>query len=164
MFQFPGFPSMSYVLAHRWLHITAAGFLHSDICGSMDICSSPQLFAACHVLLRLPVPRHPPCALCCLTNFTYVRVQHRISSIVFTLSENLLVFLFNNRLSKLLLPFPVSEKLILSISLSLSSFDTLFSFQGAFWWTLRFMVENKGFEPLTPCVQGRCSPSWANSP
>ena len=26
------------------------------------------------------------------------------------------------------------------------------------------MVENKGFEPLTPCVQGRCSPSWANSP
>ena len=26
------------------------------------------------------------------------------------------------------------------------------------------MVENKGLEPLTPCVQGRCSPSWANSP
>ena len=21
------------------------------------------------------------------------------------------------------------------------------------------LVENKGFEPLTPCVQGRCSPS-----
>ena len=29
------------------------GFPHSDICGSRDICSSPQLFAACHVLLRL---------------------------------------------------------------------------------------------------------------
>ena len=28
----------------------------------------------------------------------------------------------------------------------------------------RLVVENKGFEPLTPCVQGRCSPSWANSP
>ena len=26
------------------------------------------------------------------------------------------------------------------------------------------LVENKGIEPLTPCVQGRCSPSWANSP
>ena len=26
------------------------------------------------------------------------------------------------------------------------------------------VVENKGLEPLTPCVQGRCSPSWANSP
>ena len=39
------------------------GFPHSDIPGSMDICSSPGLFAACHVLLRLLVPRHPPCAL-----------------------------------------------------------------------------------------------------
>ena len=43
-----------------------AGFPHSDICGSMDICSSPQLFAAYHVFLRLLVPRHPPCALSCL--------------------------------------------------------------------------------------------------
>ncbi len=31
------------------------------------MCSSPQLFAAYHVLHRLPVPRHPPCALCYLT-------------------------------------------------------------------------------------------------
>ena len=45
------------------------GFPHSDICGSMDICSSPQLFAAYHVFLRLSVPRHPPCALSCLTSF-----------------------------------------------------------------------------------------------
>ena len=44
-----------------------AGFPHSDICGSMDICSSPQLFAAYHVFRRLLVPRHPPCALSCLT-------------------------------------------------------------------------------------------------
>ena len=43
------------------------GFPHSDICGSMDICSSPQLFAAYHVFLRLLVPRHPPCALISLT-------------------------------------------------------------------------------------------------
>ena len=31
------------------------------------ICSSPQLFAACRVLLRLLMPRHPPCALRNLT-------------------------------------------------------------------------------------------------
>ena len=43
------------------------GFPHSDICGSPDICSSPQLFAAYHVFHRLPVPRHPPCALLRLT-------------------------------------------------------------------------------------------------
>ena len=51
-----------------WIHEGfSCGFPHSDICGSMDICSSPQLFAAYHVFLRLLVPRHPPCALSCLT-------------------------------------------------------------------------------------------------
>ena len=39
------------------------GFPHSEICGSKVVCTSPQLIAACHVLLRRPVPRHPPCAL-----------------------------------------------------------------------------------------------------
>ena len=33
-----------------------------------DICSSPWLFAAYHVLLRLLVPRHSPYALCSLTS------------------------------------------------------------------------------------------------
>ena len=47
--------------------VLPAGFPHSDICGSMDICSSPQLFAAYHVFHRLLVPRHPPCALFSLT-------------------------------------------------------------------------------------------------
>jgi hypothetical protein len=31
----------------------------------MLVCSSPQLIAAYHVLLRLLEPRHPPCALIC---------------------------------------------------------------------------------------------------
>ena len=44
-----------------------AGFPHSDISGSSDICSSPKLFAAYHVFHRLLVPRHPPCALLRLT-------------------------------------------------------------------------------------------------
>ena len=46
----------------------SAGFPHSDISGSMDICSSPKLFAAYHVFHRLLVPRHPPCALSSITN------------------------------------------------------------------------------------------------
>ena len=51
-----------------WIHeVFSCRFPHSDICGSKDICSSPQLFAAYHVFLRLLVPRHPPCALFCLT-------------------------------------------------------------------------------------------------
>ncbi len=48
-------------------HYPLSGFPHSDICGLTDICSSPQLFAACRVLHRLPVPRHPPYALLHLT-------------------------------------------------------------------------------------------------
>ena len=71
MFQFPGFPCISYLFTYTWLYITTAGFLHSDICGSSDICSLPQLFAACHVLLRLLVPRHSPCALLHLTSRSY---------------------------------------------------------------------------------------------
>ena len=39
------------------------GFPHSEICGSADMCSSPQLIAAYRVFHRLLVPRHPPCAL-----------------------------------------------------------------------------------------------------
>ena len=33
------------------------------------ICASPQLIAACHVLRRLPMPRHSPCALISLNSF-----------------------------------------------------------------------------------------------
>ena len=40
-----------------------AGLPHSDTRGSIRICRSPRLFAAYRVLLRLPEPRHPPCAL-----------------------------------------------------------------------------------------------------
>ena len=47
--------------------VCSARFPHSDTPGSMDICSSPRLFAACHVLLRLLMPRHSPCALSSLT-------------------------------------------------------------------------------------------------
>ena len=45
------------------LSLQLNGLPHSDIHGSMVICTSPQLFAAYHVLLRLREPRHPPFAL-----------------------------------------------------------------------------------------------------
>ena len=46
----------------------AGGLPHSDISGSQLICSSPKLIAAYHVLRRLLMPRHSPCALLCLTS------------------------------------------------------------------------------------------------
>ena len=53
---------------YLWIQYTihellSCGLLHSDICGSMFAYNSPQLFAVNHVLLRFPMPRHPPCAL-----------------------------------------------------------------------------------------------------
>ena len=53
---------------HLWMTVVhTAGFPHSEISGSKDICSSPKLIAAYHVFHRLSVPRHPPYALCSLT-------------------------------------------------------------------------------------------------
>ena len=55
-----------YLHADNWT-FTPVEFPHSDIHGLLDICSSPWLFAAYHVFLRLLVPRHSPYALCSLT-------------------------------------------------------------------------------------------------
>ena len=67
MFQFRRFPSYAYFVQRRMTGYCPAGLPHSEIPGSMDICSSPKLIAACHVLLRLLMPRHSPCALSSLT-------------------------------------------------------------------------------------------------
>ena len=62
MFQFPGFASPTKVVMAV---LPTAGLSHSEIAGSRDICSSPALIAAYHVLHRLCEPRHPPSALSC---------------------------------------------------------------------------------------------------
>ena len=54
MFQFPGFASPNQAVI-RELH--SRGLPHSDIRGSKVACTSPRLFAACHVLPRLPEPQ-----------------------------------------------------------------------------------------------------------
>ena len=61
-------PFLKLCIGLRILEVCSSGFPHSDISGSMDICSSPKLFAAYHVFHRLLVPRHPPCALSSLTS------------------------------------------------------------------------------------------------
>ena len=67
MFQFRRFPTYAYFVQRTLTEYCSAGFPHSEICGSKLMCSSPQLIAACHVLLRLLMPRHSPCALSSLT-------------------------------------------------------------------------------------------------
>ena len=67
MFQFRRFPTYAYLIQRTSLKYCFSRFPHSEIPGSMDICSSPRLIAACHVLHRLLMPRHSPCALYSLT-------------------------------------------------------------------------------------------------
>ena len=75
MFQFPGLAAYGYVFTIRWL-VDPAGLPHSEISGSKPVSGSPELIAAAHVLLRLSLPRHPPCALSSLTVF----LRHASSS------------------------------------------------------------------------------------
>ena|SRR5208283_5166578 len=63
--------SVHEVCSHCWVvRLQHTGLPHSDITGSIDICSSPVLFAACHVLHRLLEPRHPPYALIYFLQFS----------------------------------------------------------------------------------------------
>ena len=61
MFQFAGFASRAYEFSPGYR--SRGGLPHSEIPGSTIARISPGLFAACHVLHRLSVPRHPPDAL-----------------------------------------------------------------------------------------------------
>ena len=67
MFQFRAFPSYTYLIQYMIHRYCLCVFPHSEISGSSLICSSPKLIAACHVLHRLLMPRHSPCALFSLT-------------------------------------------------------------------------------------------------
>ena len=74
-------PCRTLWIGVRMTGVLPAGFPHSEICGSMNICFSPQLIAAYHVFHRLLVPRHPPCALSCLT-FLSLRLAYRKTTVL----------------------------------------------------------------------------------
>ena len=67
MVHFPGFARIRLWIHRTVLRFYRSGLPHSDIPGSKPACGSPRLIAACHVLHRLLLPRHPPCALSSLT-------------------------------------------------------------------------------------------------
>ncbi len=66
-FSSPGLPSIPYVFRNGYHPIKDGGFPHSEISGSKRTYSSPKHIGVRPVLLRLLVPRHPPCALSSLT-------------------------------------------------------------------------------------------------
>ena len=167
MFQFRAFPAYSYLIQSTLTRYCRAGFPHSEISGSMRMCRSPKLIAACHVLHRLLMPRHSPCALISLTIFWFserIMQFHRRNYIA-----RIVVFTLNSTISL----SQLSLHPLLPCNFS-SSFSSLFSFQGADPVSIETryqrsnalsvdihfqLVEISGIEPLTPCLQSRCSPS-----
>jgi hypothetical protein len=67
MVHFPGLARTRLYIQRAVSQVHWDGFPHSEIPGSKPACGSPRLIAACHVLLRLLAPRHPPYALSSLT-------------------------------------------------------------------------------------------------
>ena len=67
MVHFPAFALAHLCIQWVVVRVYRTGFPHSEIPGSKPACGSPRLIAACHVLHRLLLPRHPPCALSNLT-------------------------------------------------------------------------------------------------
>ena len=138
----------------------------------MYICYSPQLFAAYHVLLRLPMPRHSPCALVSLIFFSSLLrlCKTRISKLYFYPSKTL-NFVFQ---SLILLRFYIMQ-FSMSFLVGLGGLEpptsrlsgvcsNLLSYKPInqslrCFPRVSLLVEMSGFEPLTPCLQGRRSPS-----
>ena len=86
MFQFGRFPTRAYFVQRALAGSSPAGFPHSEIHGSSRMCRSPWLIAACHVLRRLLMPRHSPCALSSLTS-NYAGVTKKFRNRFFTLAS-----------------------------------------------------------------------------
>ena len=74
------------------LSLQLNGLPHSDIHGSKVICTSPQLFAAYHVLLRLREPRHPPFAL---AYFFFLDIINILAENVLIIFSSSLLLLYN---------------------------------------------------------------------
>ena len=200
MFQFRRFPTYAYFVQRTLTEYCSAGFPHSEIPGSMPMCGSPRLIAACHVLLRLSMPRHSPCALISLTSSKQspFRSEHPLGySSLHSLASPLPRepacaglrsdrFWFSSRIMQasdsvhcsFVLPFKKSTKVYFVTSLLLArNFLLAFTVQFSRCRPLillqdqiemlgllpkhfnLFLVEVTGLEPVTPCLQSKCSTS-----
>ncbi len=155
--------------------MTPAGLPHSEIPGSKRACRSPRLIAACCVLHRLSVPRHPPSTLSNLT----IKCLDLMRSAVACLSTSLdnptclCISLIYNPYS--IVNEPCDAEIGAAFNRSRLPAPLIIAALPAVRWTLgnrkggaiisprpfvrHRLVELIGFEPTTPCLQSRCSPS-----
>ena len=130
------------------------GLPHSDIRGSKIICISPRLFAAYHVLHRLREPRHPPSALSYFLLST-LPLHEGLSSPPRNRRIDI-SSVCSSRYSILRCP-ACQRSLRDSYEPLRGEFIMIGSYSVAYPYILITFVENNGFEPLTLCLQSRCS-------
>ena len=150
--------------------LLAEGFPHSDIRGSTIARISPRLFAACHVLHRLLAPRHPPNALIALIHHQHPHAgprptrdacqwHQKMPSISHSHSHNQPIRFTcqttcPQRTPRLLAQAaPAANPLCSNRRMRMPE-----KAPGPRSGTLHSM-ETVGFEPTTPCLQSRCSPT-----
>jgi hypothetical protein len=143
------------------------GFPHSEIFGSKCAGNSPKLIAACHVLHRLSVPRHPPNALVVL-DLTFCQRNDDLAIVVSARSVQGTTPARNG----LDLPIPTTlpRRQSAELDFQTSSSDKRCQRTNATLDAARklhaarsdargMMVEADGIEPTTSCLQSRRSPN-----
>ena len=130
-------------------------FPHSEISGSLAMCAYPKLIAAYHVLHLLLMPRHSPCALCSLT-YSVKNFQ----SFAFNITKNI-SWLTSQYILKLyyIIHMQFSKNKLVGLNGLEPSTSRLSGVRSNQLSYRPIVVEVKGVEPLTPCVQGKCSPN-----
>ena len=119
--------------------VARGGLPHSEIRALTGICPCARLIAACHVLHRLREPRHPSCAL----------LSFPLTSPIFYFRLCLLVKIVFVTLE--FCSFEFFARCFLLPICQCAPFFVTDPRKGCDG------VENNGFEPLTPCLQSRCS-------
>ena len=133
-FTSPGPAPPRYFIHARGARLAPCGLPHSGTPGSMDVCSSPGLFAACRALHRRSAPRHPP--------WTYISLDH----IAFPPAHSI--------------PLRSSRGAVPPGAFIFSVFSLPLSCQTSSRPPLagrRSFMEIRGLEPLTLGLQSRCS-------
>ena len=93
MFQFRRFPTYTYFIQYTLTGLLQPGCPIRKSSDIMLAYSSPRLIAVNHVLHRLPVPRHSPCALCSLTFF----MRFSLRFVEFSLVRKCILLPFSNK-------------------------------------------------------------------
>ena len=138
----------------------AAGFPHSEIHGSMSAFDYPWHIADRCVLRRLLVPRHSPCTLCSLTCDLSFFTRRKFVDLPFFGSSS-----FTSCFASLssLFSFQGTLRRDNPLMVGSSGFEPPTSrLSGARSNQLSYepaLVEMNGLEPMTPCLQSRCSPN-----